>query len=277
LPIEFDSQGHISIRKHSNWDLSFFKKIKTFEIITELPSEVASVSELKSSLPSSLEIKYAGETETQTVDVKWNIDIEDSFIADVSITGSLSIDRSIVHNVEIYDKRIMYFFDCAAESFGAGEYYVNLKRALGASLKNVNADQSYIKGKQAGYSSTLGDTNDNVDISNKSGGGNDIWTHGFWAHGGRTINYSFELKTGNYYVNEGFFEWWNTQRNMKISVIGANNKEIASKTFVLGKTDTRNQQSVQFSINYDQVVTVSVSKTSGSDPVLSWISILKDS
>ena len=64
---------------------------------------------------------------------------------------------------------------------------------------------------------------------------------------------------------------------MKISVIGANNKEIASKTFVLGKTDTRNQQSVQFSINYDQVVTVSVSKTSGSDPVLSWISILKDS
>ena len=71
--------------------------------------------------------------------------------------------------------------------------------------------------------------------------------------------------------------YWNIQRNMKISVIGPNNQEIASKTFVLGKTDTRYQQSVQFSIYYDQVVTVSVSKTSGSDPVLSWISILKDS
>ena len=276
LPIEFDSQGHISIRKHSNWDLSFFKKIKTFEIITKLPSEVASVSELKSSLPSSLEIKYAGETETQTVDVKWNVDIEDSFIADVSITGSLSIDRSIVHNVQIYDKRIMYFFDCAAESFGAGEYYVNLKHALGASLKNVNADQSYIKGKQAGYSSSLGGTDDNVDISVKNGGGNDIWEHGYWAHGGKTINYSFELPAGTYYVNEGFYEWWNTQRNMKI-LVSADGTQIEGKSFTLGRADTRNQQSVKFKLSTNQVVTVAVSKGSGADPVLSWVAILKES
>ena len=209
--------------------------------------------------------------------MEWSIIGEDNFIADISVTGSLSNGRSIIHSAQIFDQRIIYFFDSGAELYGAGDYYINLKPILGGKLLNLVADQNYIKEKQAGYSSTLGGTGDNVDMSNKSGGGNDIWSHGFWAHGGKTIKYTFELKTGNYYVNAGFYEWWNTQRNIKISVIGVNNKEIASKTFVLGKSDTRNQQSVKFSINYDQVVSISISKTSGSDPVLSWISILKES
>ena len=276
LPIEFDSQGYISIKKYSNWDLSLFKKIKPFKVITELQTKFSSVSELKTSLPTSLEIKYVGETNTNTITVEWNFNFDENLIADISITGSLSIDRSIVHNVEIYDKRTIYFFDCGAESYGSGEYYINLKKILASSLKNFNADQPYIKGKQAGYSSSLGGTNDNVDISTKSGGGIDIWSHGFWAHGGKTINYSFELPAGTYYVNEGFYEWWNTQRNMKI-LVSANGSQIEGKSFTLRNSDTRNQQSVKFKINSNQVVTVSVSKGSGGDPVLSWVAILKES
>ena len=61
----------------------------------------------------------------------------------------------------------------------------------------------------------------------------------------------------------------------KNDIILVDGKEIASGTFTLGKSDTRNQQSVSFSISSDKVVTVSVSKTSGADPVLSWVSILK--
>ena len=277
LPIEFDTEGYISIKRYSNWDLSIFQKIKPFSILTDLPSKANSISDLKSKLPSSLIIQYTGESKKETVKVEWSIIGEDNFIADISVTGSLSNGRSIIHSAQIFDQRIIYFFDSGAELYGAGDYYINLKPILGGKLLNLVADQNYIKEKQAGYSSTLGGTGDNVDMSNKSGGGNDIWSHGFWAHGGKTIKYTFELKTGNYYVNAGFYEWWNTQRNIKISVIGVNNKEIASKTFVLGKSDTRNQQSVKFSINYDKVVSISISKTSGSDPVLSWISILKES
>ena len=62
---------------------------------------------------------------------------------------------------------------------------------------------------------------------------------------------------------------------MKISIL-VNDNEIASITFTLKQNDTRNQQSLKFTINEDQIVTVSVSKTSGADPVLSWVSILKD-
>ena len=240
-----------------------------------MPTQVNSVSDLKNSLPSSLIIQYIGETNTQTVTVEWNIDIDDNSIADISITGSLSNERSIMHNVQIFDKRTIYFFDSGAGSYGNGEYFTNLKKKLGDKLLNNEGDQAYIKGTQAGYSSSLGGTDDNVDISYK-GTGNDIWSHGFWAHGGKNIEYSFELKEGNYYVNEGFFEWWNTQRYMKITVT-ASGKQIASKTFTLGKSDTRNQQNVKFSLSSTQVVTVSVSKTSGSDPVLSWISILQES
>ena len=97
-----------------------------------------------------------------------------------------------------------------------------------------------------------------------------------FGHGGKTINYSFELPAGTYYVNEGFYEWWNTQRNMKI-LVSANGSQIEGKSFTLRNSDTRNQQSVKFKINSNQVVTVSVSKGSGGDPVLSWVAILKES
>ena len=63
---------------------------------------------------------------------------------------------------------------------------------------------------------------------------------------------------------------------MKITVYAEGNT-IASKTFTLGISDTRNQQNVKFSLSSTQIVTISVSKTSGSDPVLSWISILQES
>ena len=275
LPIEFDSQGYISIKKYSNWDLSLFQKIKPFSLITDLPAQVDSVSSLKNTLPSSLEIKYAGETESQTIKVEWKLNIDSNFIADVSVTGALSTGRNIVHNVQILDKRIIYFFDCGAESYGAGDYFANLKTNLGNKLKNSLGDQPYVKGKQAGYSSSLGGTDDNVDISTKSGGGKDIWSHGFWAHNGKSISYSFELGAGTYYVNAGFYEWWNTQRNMKI-LVKADGRQIEGKSFTLGKSDTRNQQNVKFSLSSSQVVTVSVSKGSGADPVLSWIAILQE-
>jgi hypothetical protein len=255
--------------------LNIFKNIKSFSIKTKLPTQVDSVSALKTSLPSTLEIQFIGESKTEEVKVEWNLEINENLIADISVTGKLSIGRSIVHNVNILDKRIIYFFDCAAESFGAGQYYTLLKNALGKKLENAKADQKYIKGTQAGYSSTLGGDNDNVDITIKNGGGNDIWSHGYWAHGGRSIDYSFDLSEGTYHVNEGFYEWWNTQRNMVISVT-ANGAQIAGGTFTLGRADTRNQQSVKFTLSSRQTVTVSVKKASGPDPVLSWISILKD-
>ena len=275
LPIEFDLNGYIYIKKYTDWNLDIFSKIKPFEILTEIPKSASSISDLKSKLPSELEIKYMGETETQKVNAEWNINAKDNYIADITIQGSLSNERSVEYTVDIYDNRIIYFFDSAARLNGAGEFYTNLKAALGDKLLNKIADQAYIEGFQDGYSSVLGGTSDDVDISYKSGGGDDIWSHGFWAHGGKNIEYTFTLNAGNYIVNEGFYEWWNTARDMKITVLVDGN-EIASGTFTLGNSDTRNQQSVNFSISSEKVVTVRVSKTSGPDPVLSWVSILKD-
>ena len=275
LPIEFDINGYIYIKKYSNWDLNIFPKIKPFSIITEMPKNAESLDHLKSILPSILEIKYIGEIKTEIVNVVWNIDAKDNYIGDIIIHGSLSNERSIEYNIEIYDKRIIYFFDSGAELYGPGNYFINLKNVLGDKLINKNGDQSYIKDVQDGYSSIIGGTSDDVDISYKSGGGDNIWNHGFWAHSNKNIKYTFTLKAGNYILNEGFYEWWNTSRYMKISIL-VNDNEIASITFTLKQNDTRNQQSLKFTIKEDQIVTVSVSKTSGADPVLSWVSILKD-
>jgi hypothetical protein len=275
LPIEFDINGYIYIKKYSNWDLNIFPKIKPFSVITEIPKNAESLDHLKSILPSILEIKYIGEIKTEIVNVVWNIDAKDNYIGDIIIHGSLSNERSIEYNIEIYDKRIIYFFDSGAELYGPGNYFINLKNVLGDKLINKNGDQSYIKDVQDGYSSIIGGTSDDVDISYKSGGGDNIWNHGFWAHSNKNIKYTFTLKAGNYILNEGFYEWWNTSRYMKISIL-VNDNEIASITFTLKQNDTRNQQSLKFTIKEDQIVTVSVSKTSGADPVLSWVSILKD-
>ena len=275
LPIEFDMEGNIYIRKYSNWNLDIFPKIKPFSIITELPTSAESISDLKNNLPEKLKIQYKGESTTQYVDVNWVIKGSDNYIADILVQGSLSNERSIEFYSQIFDPRTIYFFDSGAELYGAGEYYNQLKKKLGSKLLNKVGDQTYIKGIQDGYSSVLGGTNDDVDISYKSGGGEDIWGHGFWAHGGKNIEYSFTLKAGKYVVVEGFYEWWNTTRYMKISV-KVGNEVLASSTFTLGKSDTRNQQFVEFTLSEDSVVVISVSKTSGADPVLSWVSILKD-
>lgn len=275
LPIEFDMEGNIYIRKYSDWNLDIFPKIKPFSIITELPTSAESISDLKNNLPEKLKIQYKGESTTQYVDVNWVIKGSDNYIADILVQGSLSNERSIEFYSQIFDPRTIYFFDSGAELYGAGEYYNQLKKKLGSKLLNKVGDQTYIKGIQDGYSSVLGGTNDDVDISYKSGGGEDIWGHGFWAHGGKNIEYSFTLKAGKYVVVEGFYEWWNTTRYMKISVkVGG--EVLASSTFTLGKSDTRNQQFVEFTLSEDSVVVISVSKTSGADPVLSWVSILKD-
>ena len=275
LPIEFDMEGNIYIRKYSDWNLDIFPKIKPFSIITELPTSAESISDLKNNLPEKLKIQYKGESNTQYVDVNWVIKGSDNYIADILVQGSLSNERSIEFYSQIFDPRTIYFFDSGAELYGAGEYYNQLKKKLGSKLLNKVGDQTYIKGIQDGYSSVLGGTNDDVDISYKSGGGEDIWGHGFWAHGGKNIEYSFTLKAGKYVVVEGFYEWWNTTRYMKISV-KVGDEVLASSTFTLGKSDTRNQQFVEFTLSEDSVVVISVSKTSGADPVLSWVSILKD-
>ena len=275
LPIEFDMEGNIYIRKYSDWNLDIFPKIKPFSIITELPTSAESISDLKNNLPEKLKIQYKGESNTQYVDVNWVIKGSDNYIADILVQGSLSNERSIEFYTQIFDPRTIYFFDSGTELYGAGEYYNQLKKKLGSKLLNKVGDQTYIKGIQDGYSSVLGGTNDDVDISYKSGGGEDIWGHGFGAHGGKNIEYSFTLKAGKYVVVEGFYEWWNTTRYMKISV-KVGDEVLASSTFTLGKSDTRNQQFVEFTLSEDSVVVISVSKTSGADPVLSWVSILKD-
>jgi len=102
-------------------------------------------------------------------------------------------------------------------------------------------------------SSSLGRTDDNADVSYK-GIKDDILCHGFWVQGGKNIAYFFGLNWCTYYANKGFFEWLNTQRYMKITV-SSNGKKLESKTFILLKNDTRNRQSVKYTLTSSQIIT----------------------
>jgi len=172
---------------------------------------------------------------------------------------------------------MIYFFDCAAEypneetkeEAGATEYFTLAKEALKNRLRNTVADQAYSAENKAGYTGTFG-----TDIGAKHAG-SDIWAHGWWAYGNKSIDYAFDLEAGEYRVSTGFQEWWSTSRPSKIEV-SVNGEELNSMFFTLAGSDTALQKTLDFVLKEDATVTVSVSKIGSADPVMSWIAVMRD-
>lgn len=112
-----------------------------------------------------------------------------------------------------------------------------------------------------------------------SKGSGDFFNTGWWATSGHTIEYGFELDPGNYVVSTGFNEWWSSTRGIKVTVssvdadgnkteLGTGNASLSSS-----KTQDRNEVAVTVPEGSDHIL-VTISKNSGSDPVLSWIGII---
>ncbi|MBR5635757.1 MAG: family 43 glycosylhydrolase [Pseudobutyrivibrio sp.] len=273
LPIEFTSDGGIKIEKLSNWDLSIFDSLKSYDVLTKLPETAASVTELKEALPKQLEIRYEGSETTEFVDVVWEeVTANDYAVGDVTVKGTLANGRNVTFTAQVVNDKLIYFFDCAATQEGVTDvddsFYTAIKNKVGKQLLNSELDQAYRSDNHAGYAGSL---TDDIGVKNSS---SDIWGHGFWARGNKNVDYSFDLKAGKYAVDLGFAEWWNTTRPLRITVY-ADGEEISGKNFTLKSSDTANQQTVLFELEKAATVTVSVSKTGNPDGVLSWIALIK--
>ena len=271
LPVEFLSGNQIALRRYSDWDLSVFDSIKPFEIKTELPEMAASVAALKEALPSSVSIQYVGETATQNVKVTWSGLPEESgsSLGTVNVTGTLENGRTFTQSVGLYNEKMIYFFDCYAGD-SESSYLNQVKAALKDKLRNTSPDQAYSAENKAGYTGTFG-----VDFGGKSEG-TDIWSRGYWAESNKNIDYAFDLKAGKYIVSTGYQEWWNTSRATRITVSSDVDGVVQTHNFTLASTATNQQEDVSFTLNHDAKVTVSVSKTGSSDPVLSWIAMIQE-
>lgn len=279
LPVEFLSGKKIALRSYSNWTLDELENKGEFEINTELPAYALSKEDLEEKLPSEVELTLSDGSKV-TKAVTWNTD-KAALVGDVEITGVLAdYNRSFTHTVSMIPDKMIYFYDSASRNVlgeEEAEYLSSARAVLKKQLRNAAADEDYAVTGIAGYNGVRSSENaDSYDVGFKNSGA-DIWGHGFWAAGNKTIDYTFTLEEGQYTVATGYQEWWNTSRPTRITVIDADGKELAKHNFTLGSSDSARLETVSFEISKETKVTVRVAKTGNPDPVLSFIAVIKDS
>ncbi|KAA6335271.1 hypothetical protein EZS27_016486, partial [termite gut metagenome] len=101
---------------------------------------------------------------------------------------------------------------------------------------------------------------------------------GWWAYGGKTIDYKLALSEGEYRLTAGFQEWWDTGRDMRISLLYQNKAgNNINKTLGDFYNRTESTQDYSFVINdlnpENFYVTIQIAKTGNPDPVISWFSL----
>ena len=283
LPIEFGSDNTIMIKNYSDWTLDELKGKGAIRVDTKLPETAGSVSELKAALPDKIDVTIGGK-EAKDSAVTWEVDaseaLGDYVLGDVSVIGTLpDLNRQFTIKVFCCPKQLAYFADCYTNGDNTSEVFEKFA-ANANDLANTVSDQAYgdDKGVKWGYTSTPGASGggDSVDMGSKGSG--DFFDTGWWATGSGKIEYGFDLKPGSYVVSTGFNEWWSSTRGIKITVSSVDANGTAtelgtgSASLSSSKTQDRNNVTVTVPEDSDHVL-VTISKASGSDPVLSWIGI----
>lgn len=284
LPIEFGPDNTIMIKDYSDWTLDELEGKGAIAILTEFPDSTESISSLMASLPSEIDVTI-GDTAYNGTPVEWSLDedtaaLGDYVLGDVAVAGNLTeLNREFTITVFSCPASLTYFADCFTGSDNPSEVFEQFA-ANADDLLNTVSDQAYgnDSGINWGYTSTPGASGAGSSQDMGSHGSGDFYDSGWWATGSGTIDYSFELYPGNYAVMTGYQEWWSSTRGIRITVTSVdadgNETEIGSTSFTLsGEQDMQQRTDVTVPEGSDHVV-VSISKASGSDPVLSWIGIV---
>lgn len=269
IPVEFQPNEQIALRRYENWTLEDLNGKGIFEVTSDLPTAASSVSEVIGQLPEEVTISYG--TVEETTPVTWSMDsYDEDKIGTVTVTGTLTEKgKSFDHVMNIVNKDTLYFFDSGAES---SEYFDAVKKELGNKVKNDTADRKYTEENKAGYTGvTESESPDNFDMG-LHGGGNYLET-GWWAAEGKNIAYAFDLQPGTYTLAAGFQEWWDADRGMKVSIT-MGEQVLGEQDFTLPYDSKDLQIAQSFEITEAGKVTVTISKTGNSDPVLSWIGMM---
>lgn len=268
LPVEFQPDNKIALRRYENWTLEDLEGKGLFEVVTELPQTASSVAEITELLPDEVTISYG--TEEETTPVEWNVNAAEGVLGTVTVTGSLTEKgRSFEHTMYVIDPDTKYFFDSGAEE---SAYFTAAKEQLGDSLLNSEPDPKYTEENKAGYTGTTDvDSPDDFDMGIHTG--TTEMESGWWAASGRNIEYAFELQPGTYTLAAGFQEWWadwTDSRAMKLT-LSMNGETLAEQDFTLWDDDLQIGQ--EFTVEEAGKVTATISKTGGADQVISWLAV----
>lgn len=201
--------------------------------------------------------------------VTWNLDGV-SFTGNpysyVTVTGT--VEGSIAEataNVQLIPANTEYMIDCNNLDSRTWE---NLSEAL---LNSDAADQAKTDENSWGYISTVGE--DGADMTGYSQTSEtNPYAGGYWARGGKNIAYQITLPAGEHQIMLGCTGWWSMGRQMDVyySVNGTAETKLCDLDAVSNQ-ETYNSGTI--TLTEDSVVTLTVKKADGNDPILSWISV----
>lgn len=266
LPVEFDARGNVSLQEHTDWDLSIFDSINNLKLNSEMEDLYYGTEDL----PKQVNVSIREESGWVTKDV--NVDWDFSALipgAKVVVTGALEgVDGlTVTANVVDIPENLLYFIDSGATN-GSDLYDIVKEKA--PNLVNTEAyDQAYSDGSW-GYTGT------DADIAPKNPTSADYYTSGYWAKGGKNIDYKIPLVAGDYQLTVGFQEWWSTSRPMQV-VVSYQGKDGQTVTTNIGKFTNSGEKAflLPFSVGSDADVTISEQRQNSNnpDPVLSWLAV----
>lgn len=268
IPVEFQPDNKIALRRYENWDLSALDGKGIFDIKTELPATVSSGTSVMEQLPAEITITYG--TEDETTPVTWEAaEYDENKMGTVTVTGTLTKKgRTFTHDIHVINQNTLYFFDSGAET---SDYFDAVTEKLGNQVKNKTADPKYTEENKAGFAGiTETESPDSYDVGRHDG--SNCFESGWWAESGKNIEYAFELQPGTYTLSAGFQEWWDTNRGMKLT-ISSGDQVLAEQDFSLASSDKELQINQTFDVTEAGKVMASVSKRDGGEPVLSWMGI----
>ena len=284
LPIEFGANNTIAIKNYKDWTLDELDDKGAISINTALPETAENMTALKAALPETIDVTI-GTKVVKDAKVTWTVDESagETALGYVTVTGTLEdLNREFTIQVFCCPKSLVYFADCYTNGDNTSSIYEKFAAAA-TDLKNMVSDQAYgdDNGVTWGYTSTLGASGGSSSQDMGSKGSGDFFDTGWWATSGGKIEYGFELTPGTYTVATGFHEWWSSSRGIKITVssVDADGKktELGTGSASLSSSKTEDRSSVDVTVpeGSDHIL-VTISKASGSDPVLSWIGIISN-
>lgn len=280
LPLEFGNKYGITLRAASNWTLDELGKKPGFEIVNidSLSKATTDLDIYMQELPDAMLLQRGGNAQTQEIDVTWSSETDVSGLNAV-ITGTFQLEgeaQTFTHNVYICPQDLLYFIDCGTDdgSSNPGSDYLDNIKELG-NVKNEVSDQKYSQDKDWGYTSvTDQEQAEGYDVGYH--GGTSIWETGWWAGSGKSITYRVKLPAGTYHVQSGYQEWWSASRSMRFQagIVKDNTVEaLDSVDFTIDSSTKAGVQELNFRLEEEATVQISVDKISGGDPVLSFLAV----
>ena len=237
------------------------------------PEEVNAVTVMGETpdLPDTVTIN-TGTEEVQKA-VTWNLDgvsFEGNPYSYVTVTGTVEGSTvEAIANVQIIPANIEYMIDCNNLD---SETWKRIAEAGGGLLNTEAADQAKTADNTWGYVSVVGDK-DGADMTGYSqNSAANPYAGGYWARGGKNISYQITLPAGDHQIMLGCTGWWSMGRQMDVyySVNGGTETKLCDFDAV---NSQERYASGTISLDEEALVTLTVKKADGNDPILSWISV----